>query len=75
MYHHRTCDIKTICYIVFISHSLHWRYIKTALQEYVIVMNKLLVLTSYAKFELNSLRNIEIAMKLVITDVLAVATQ
>ena len=24
-------------YIVFISHSLHWRYIKTALQEYVII--------------------------------------
>ena len=25
-----------MCYIVFISHSLHLRYIKTALQEYVI---------------------------------------
>ena len=25
-----------MCYIVFISHSLHWRYIKAALQEYVI---------------------------------------
>ena len=25
-----------MCYIVFISHSLHWRYIKIALQEYVI---------------------------------------
>ena len=37
MYHHRTCDVKTMCYIVFISHSLHWRYIKTALQEYVII--------------------------------------
>ena len=36
MYHHRTCDVKTMCYIVFISHSLHWRYIKTALQEHVI---------------------------------------
>ena len=36
MYHHRTCDVKTMCYIVFVSHSLHWRYIKTALQEYVI---------------------------------------
>ena len=24
-----------MCYIVFISHSLHWRYIKIALQEYV----------------------------------------
>ena len=35
MYHHRTCDVKTMCYIVFISHSLHWCYIKTALQEYV----------------------------------------
>ena len=32
----RTCDVKTMCYIVFISHSLHWRYIKTALQECVI---------------------------------------
>ena len=36
MCHHRTCDVKTMCYIVFISHSLHWRYIKTALQDYVI---------------------------------------
>ena len=36
MYHHRTYDVKTMCYIVFISHSLHWRYIKTALQAYVI---------------------------------------
>ena len=36
MYHHRTFDVKTMCYIVFISHSLHWHYIKTALQEYVI---------------------------------------
>ena len=25
-----------MCYIVFISQSLHWRYNKTALQEYVI---------------------------------------
>ena len=32
----RTCDVKTMSYIVFISHSLHWRYIKTALHEYVI---------------------------------------
>ena len=24
-----------MCYIVFISHSWHWRYIKIALQEYV----------------------------------------
>ena len=36
MHHHRTCDVKTKCYIVFVSHSLHWRCIKTALQEYVI---------------------------------------
>ena len=44
MYHHQTCDVKTMCYIVFISHSLHWHYIKTALQEYVInifIWNKL----------------------------------
>ena len=34
--YHQTCDVKTMCYIVFISHSLHWHYIKTALQEYVI---------------------------------------
>ena len=40
MYHHQTCDVKTMCYIVFISHSLHWHYIKTALQEYVINKNK-----------------------------------
>ena len=38
-------------------------------------MNKLLILTSYAKFELNSLRNNEITMKLLITDILAVATK
>ena len=25
-----------MCYIVCINHSLHWRYIKIALQEYVI---------------------------------------
>ena len=25
-----------MCYIVFISHSLHWRYIEIALEEYVI---------------------------------------
>ena len=31
-------------------------------------MNKLLLLTSYTKFELNSLRNNEITMKLLITD-------
>ena len=31
------CDIKTMCCIVFISHSLHWHYIKIALQEYVII--------------------------------------
>ena len=30
------CDVKTMCYIVFISHTLHWRGIKIALQEYVI---------------------------------------
>ena len=32
-------------------------------------MNKLLILTSYTKFELNSLRNNEITMKLLITDI------
>ena len=32
-------------------------------------MNKPLILTSYAKFELNSLRNKEITMKLLITDI------
>ena len=26
-----------MCYIVFISHSLHWRYIKIALGDYVII--------------------------------------
>ena len=25
-----------MCYIVFVSHSLHWRYIKIALRKYVI---------------------------------------
>ena len=38
-------------------------------------MNKLLILTSYAKFELNSLRNNEITMTLLIADILAVATK
>ena len=38
-------------------------------------MNKLLILISYTKFELNSLRNNEITMKLLITDIVAVATQ
>ena len=33
MYHHQTCDVKTMCYIVSISHSLHWHYIKTALHS------------------------------------------
>ena len=32
-------------------------------------MNKLLILTSCTKFELNSLRNNEITMKLLITDI------
>ena len=32
-------------------------------------MNKLLILTSYTKFELNSSRNNEITMKLLITDI------
>ena len=32
-------------------------------------MNKLLILISYAKFELNSLRNNEITMKLLIADI------
>ena len=39
MYHHQTCDVRTMCYIVYISHSLHWHYIKTALQEYVVNEN------------------------------------
>ena len=30
------CDVKTMCYIAFISHTLHWHCIKIALQEYVI---------------------------------------
>ena len=38
-------------------------------------MNELLILTSYTKFELTSLRNNEITMKLLITDILAVATK
>ena len=38
-------------------------------------MNKLLILTSYSKLELNSLTNNDITMKLPITDILAVATQ
>ena len=32
-------------------------------------MNKLLILTSYTRFELNSLRNNEITIKLLITDI------
>ena len=38
-------------------------------------MNKLLIFTSYTKFELNSLTNNEITIKLSITDILVVATQ
>ena len=34
-------------------------------------MNRLLILISYTKFELNSLRNNEITIKLLITDILA----
>ena len=33
-----------MCYIVFISDSLHWRYIKIALQEYVIIYSYKLIL-------------------------------
>ena len=35
----------------------------------------LLIFSSYTKFELNSLRNNEITMKLLVTDILAVATK
>ena len=38
-------------------------------------MNKLLILTSNTKFELNSLRNNEITMNLLITDILAGTTK
>ena len=38
-------------------------------------MNKLLILTSFTKFELNSLRNNEITMKLLIRHILAVVTK
>ena len=46
---YRTCDVKTMCYIVFIPHSLHWRYIKTALQEYVInsYTNDIIILLNF----------------------------
>ena len=38
-------------------------------------MNKLLMLTYYTKFELNSLRNNEITMKLLIADIFGCVTQ
>ena len=38
-------------------------------------MNKLLIFTSYTKFELNSWRTNEITIKLRTTDILAVATE
>ena len=38
-------------------------------------MNKLLIWTSYTKFDQNSLRNNEITIKLLITDIFSVATQ
>ena len=38
-------------------------------------MNKLIILIYYTKFEFNSWRNNEITMKLLITGILAVATQ
>ena len=37
----------TMCYIVFISHSLHWRYIKIALRKYVITFHIELQLINY----------------------------
>ena len=41
------CDVKTMWYIVFISHSLHWRHIKIALQEYVIMLYIFLYISGY----------------------------
>ena len=35
------CDVKTMCHILFVSGSLQWRYIKIAIQEYVIKLDKL----------------------------------
>ena len=37
-------------------------------------MNKLIILTPHTKFELNSLRKNEITARLLITEILAVAT-
>ena len=34
-----------MCYIAFISHSLHWRYIKIALRNYVIKLRYSTILT------------------------------
>ena len=36
-----------MCYIAFIGHSLHWRYINAALQEYVIIIFNLAASTLY----------------------------
>ena len=33
-----------MCYIIFISHSLHWRYIKIALRKYVITIFSIAVI-------------------------------
>ena len=30
------CDVKVMCYIVFVSHNFHWRFIKIELFGYVI---------------------------------------
>ena len=51
----RTCDVKTMCYIVFISHSLHWRYIKTALHEYVIKLFRIVLLLLYCVRSISNL--------------------
>ena len=42
-----------MCYIVFLSHSLHWRFVKIALREYVIkcVMLSSSSIVTYMKIE------------------------
>ena len=47
------CDVKTMCYILFISHSSHWRYIKIAFRKYIIKCNISFLLLVSTQFVLS----------------------
>ena len=63
-----------MCYIVFISHRLQWRYIEIALQEYVIMllspikdsnMGILGQMHSFASVCIHSIKKLDCPIKLV----------